>query len=116
MLAQIATEMRSYMTAEKNQLFIRQQGFFKHARETEVLSKVIGVSDLYAWAFGNKVFEQIPPTVIKKTVAGNAKADKEQVAESLEKYVGKHDYAVDDESDAVAVGICWLLTNGYIDD
>ena len=37
------------------------------------------------------------------------------VAEALEHYVGKQDYAFDDESDSVAVGICWLIQHGYLD-
>ena len=35
-----------------------------------VLNKVVGVSDLYAWGFGNRVFQEIDPKTIKKLVTG----------------------------------------------
>ena len=70
---------------------------------------------MYAWAFGEKEFEEIAPLSVKKSVTGNAKADKEEVARCLESYVGKLEYECDDESDAVAVGIAWLIQHGYIE-
>lgn len=109
MLAEIAHEIRSYLVTGEEQILLRERGFFKHAAETQVLSKVIGVADLYAWAHGGKTFEEIAPKSIKKSVTGNSCATKEQVAEALESYVGKQKYACDDESDAVAVGIAWLI-------
>ena len=78
------------------------------------MCKVIGVADLYAWAYG-KVFDEIAPTAVKKLVTGNASAKKEEVASALTKYVGQQDYACDDESDAVAVGVAWLIQKGLID-
>lgn len=76
-----------------------------------VLNKVVGVSDLYAWGFGNRVFQEIDPKTIKKLVTGNGLAEKQEVADALEKYVGPQEYACDDWSDAVAVGIAWLIQN-----
>lgn len=37
------------------------------------------------------------------------------VAKSLAQFVGEREYACDDESDAVAVGIAWLIASGMID-
>ena len=102
------------MSSDMELIFVRERGFHKHAAETEVIFKMVGVADLYAWKH-NKVFEEIPPTVIKQVLTGNQKATKEEVAEALEHYVGKQDYAFDDESDSVAVGICWLIQHGYLD-
>ena len=76
---------------------------------------MIGVTDLYAWAHGCKSFYELAPLVVKKNVTGNAKATKEEVAAALEAYVGKQEYACDDESDAVAVGVAWLIDQKYID-
>ena len=84
-------------------------------KTVQVLSKVVGVSDLYAWGFGGKEFEDISPKTVKKLVANNDNAEKEEVANALEQFVGKRDYACDDESDAVAVGIAWLIRHGMID-
>ena len=35
-------------------------------KTVQVLSKVVGVSDLYAWGFGNKEFIDISPKTVKK--------------------------------------------------
>lgn len=93
---------------------MREKGFFKFPAETQVLCKVVGVTDLYAWAFGHREFIEITPSVVKKLVTGKASANKEEVAAALESYVGEQEYACDDESDAVAVGIAWLIQNGLI--
>ena len=114
MLSEIAHEFRTYLQAEPDAILVRERGFFKFAAETEVQCRVIGVTDLYAWATGNKVFEEIAPQSIKKTITGNSKASKEEVAAGLEKYIGKQDYACDDESDACAVGVTWLIQKGHI--
>ena len=86
------------------------------ARTVQVLHKVVGISDLYAWAFGGRVFEEIPPKTIKKLVANDPNAEKDAVASALEQFVGPMEYACDDESDAVAVGIAWLLQHNLIDN
>lgn len=102
------------MTPDASLVLVRERGFFRFAAETQVLCKVIGVVDLYAWACGQKEFVEIAPKSVKKSVTGDASASKEDVAQWLEKYVGKQEYACDDESDAVAVGVAWLIQNGYI--
>ena len=48
-------------------------------------------------------------------MAGSSTAEKEEVAAALEQFVGKREYACDDESDAVAVGIAWLIQNNFLD-
>ena len=50
--------------------------------------------------------------MIKKLLTGNGKASKEEVAAALEKYVGQQNYAVSDESDAVAAGVAFLIQTG----
>jgi hypothetical protein len=37
------------------------------------------------------------------------------VADGLIPFVGNVKYTVDDESDAVGVGITWLIKNGYLE-
>lgn len=80
MLSEIAHEFRTYLTQEPDAILVREKGFFRFAAETEVLCRVIGVTDLYAWATGKKVFEEIAPTAIKKELTGSGKATKEEVA------------------------------------
>jgi len=76
---------------------------------------VVGVSDLYAWAFGARQFDEIDPKTVKKLVANDGGAEKDVVAAALTQFVGERTYECDDESDAVAVGIAWLLEKGMID-
>ena len=115
MLGEIAKELKTYLKSSDDLILVREKGFFKFAAETQVQCKVIGVTDLYAWAYGEKEFDEIAPLSVKKSVTGNSKATKEQVAECLEPYVGKLDYECDDESDAVAVGVAWLIQHKYIE-
>ena len=115
MLSEIAKELRSYLNEGDKVILVREKGFFKFAAETQVLCKVIGVTDQYAWAHNQKEFDEIAPQSVKRSVTGNAKATKEEVAAALEAYVGKIDYECDDESDAVAVGVAWLIQHKYIE-
>lgn len=76
---------------------------------------MVGVSDLYAWAFGKRQFDEIEAVTVKKKVTDDASAEKDEVADALEQFIGKHEYECDDESDAVAVGVAWLIIHGMID-
>jgi len=92
-----------------------KQGGPRNSRVIEVLHKVVGVADLYGWGFGGRIFDEIHPKTIKKLVADDQLAEKDAVAAALPQFVGEREYACDDESDAVAVGIAWLLQQGKID-
>lgn len=94
-------------------VFIRERGFSRFAAETQTIFRMVGVTDLLIWRLAGKSFDQIAPKEVKKFVAGDGKATKVSVAASLPYYVGDIQYASDDESDAVAVGIAWLIKNGY---
>lgn len=93
-------------------------------RETEImkmkvpsersLSKVVGLMDWTLWRHAKSEWYSIYPMTIKKLIAGNGKAEKSEVATALEKYIGKQDYKCDDESDAAAVAIAWLIQHGQI--
>ena len=71
---------------------------------------------MYAWAFGGRQFDEVDPKAVKSAVANNHLAEKDEVAAALEQFVGKHEYVCDDESDAVAVGVAYLLLQDMIDD
>ena len=93
-------------------VFVREKGFSRFPHETQALFKVVGVADLAAWTTCQTEFVEIAPTTVKKLLAGSGKATKEEVAAALETYVGKYDYEIDDESDALAVGIGYLIQKG----
>ena len=93
-------------------------------RETEImkmkvpsersLSKVVGIMDWALWRHAEKEWYSIYPMTIKKLIAGNGKAEKSEVAAGLGKYIGVRMYKCDDESDAAAVAIAWLIQQGQI--
>jgi crossover junction endodeoxyribonuclease RuvC len=95
-------------------VFVREKGFSRFPHETQALFKVVGVSDLAAWKAYGTEFVEIAPTTVKKLLTGSGKANKDEVAAALDKYIGEQQFEADDESDAAAVGIAWLIRNSYI--
>lgn len=93
--------------------FVRERGFSRFATETQAIYRMVGVTDLVLWDKTGKSFDQLAPKEVKLLVADNGKATKKTVCEALAPYVGQQEYKTDDESDAVAVGVAWLLKNEY---
>ena len=83
-LGEIAHELHCYMKEYPEAVLIREEALYASTKGTAktvaILHKVVGVSDLYAWASGNREFYDISPLTIKKLITGNAKAEKEEVA------------------------------------
>ena len=53
---------------------------------------------------------------VKRLVVGKGSAEKDEVAEAVRKFTGyKGEFATDDESDSIAVGLAWLIDCGEID-
>lgn len=94
---------------------MRERAFSKFSAETQALNKVVGITDMLAFNLINAEIQEITPTTVKKLVAGDGKASKEEVAAALDAYFDHNIFQTDDESDACAVGIAWLIQNGYID-
>lgn len=118
-LSEIAHEFRTYLEAEPDAILVREEALAMvsiAAKTIQILHKVVGVTDLYAWARGKRCFYELAPVTIKATLTHDKNADKQTVADALEPYVGQLEYETDDLSDAVAVGIAWLLHNGWIDE
>ena len=92
-------------------VLVREKGFSRVPHETQALFIVIGVADVAAWHTCLTEFVEIAPTTVKKLLTGSGKASKEEVASAQESYVGEQTYGSDDESDAVAIGISWIILN-----
>lgn len=57
----------------------------------------------------------ISQSAVKKAVAGSGKAEKPELAAAVRKWTGyTGEFAVDDESDAAAVGVAYAILNGLI--
>lgn len=78
------------------------------------LSKVVGMMDWALWKFSKADWFSIYPMTVKKYIAGSGKAEKTEVAKGLEKYIGRIEYKCNDESDAAAVAIAWLIQQEQI--
>lgn len=100
--------------------FVRERGFSRFAHETQTLMKVVGVSDYvlakeiigtekYRFETPNDSWIEIAPGRVKLIVAGYGRATKADVQASLAAFVGPMKYARQDESDAVAVGVAYLM-------
>lgn len=95
--------------------FVREKAFNSRAAMSEIgIFKVVGISDWLMWKRLHSEWHEIYPVTVKKCVTDNGKADKAEVAGYLRYYVGDHDYPTDDESDATAVGIGWLIQQGQL--
>lgn len=96
---------------------VREKGFSRFAMTTQTLFRVVGVSDLmiYALLETGKI-EEITPTSVKKLVTGDGKSSKEDVESGVRNHLIPEQkdfiFKTDDESDAVAVGISYVIKNG----
>ena len=52
------------------------------------------------------------PSTIKKVVAGSGKADKKDVQKAVLKIWPDLSFENEDESDAVSVGLCYMISEG----
>ncbi|HID0815749.1 TPA: crossover junction endodeoxyribonuclease RuvC [Clostridium botulinum] len=98
---------------------VREKGFSRYANTTQILFRVVGVSDLKVFeASGITNIDEIAPTSVKRLVAGDGKASKQEVEEGVREHLvdlqKNIEFFSDDESDAVAVGIAWMIKNGYL--
>jgi len=123
LLDEIADQFSLLLSAAEDPVFlVREQSINncsgKMARSGTAartgVSSVVGVMDLLAWQHGDLSWEEFYPVSIKKLLTGNGKADKSVVAESLPAYLGQHEYKNDDESDAAAVAVAWLVSQNQM--
>ena len=98
----------------EKQLEMQGGSRFIQSKTLIALSKAVGISDAFLWKIYHQEFEEINPKTVKKNIAGNGNATKEEVAACLENYVGKRTYITDDESDALAIALGWLIENNLM--
>lgn len=89
---------------------VREQGFSRHNRATQALFRVVGIADYIAEIMASQSITEYSVPTVKKAITGDGRADKQQVADEVLNYLSeKIEFAVDDESDAVAVAVCHYL-------
>lgn len=92
----------------KNQpdiLVVEKVFFAKNASSALKLGHARGVVLLCGGLHDLEVVEYAP-TEIKQALVGHGRAEKEQVAEMVQMFVGKRQFTTHDASDALAVAIC----------
>ncbi|OMI07687.1 hypothetical protein BVL54_19885 [Bacillus paralicheniformis] len=93
---------------------VSEKGFSRHARTTQILYMVHGVARVLSYMNGFEV-EEVSPTTVKKHVAGNGKASKEELADAVRGFfTDELFFKNDDESDAVSVGVTFLIQSGEL--
>lgn len=94
---------------------VREQGFSRFNKATQALFRVVGIADFVVEREIQQSITEYSVTTVKKAITGNGKADKQEVAIKIDQYLTeKIEFSVDDESDAVAVGICHYLKTGGV--
>lgn len=108
----IFSENIAGLTVSWPRYFVREKMIMnlKVPSERDV-AKVVGLMD---FMLGDTEWFEIYPVTVKKLITGSGKAEKSEVAAALEKYIGKQEYKCDDESDAAAVGVAWLIQQGQL--
>lgn len=123
-------EMPNFLVREK--ALVGQRNGFTPQNQMAIF-KVVGVIDILTTIWWRKFTEndrqyrsrqwsEIAATTVKKLITGQGKADKNEVAEGVMKYlklycdvdIGDEPFNNDNESDATAVALAWLLSKGVI--
>jgi crossover junction endodeoxyribonuclease RuvC len=93
------------------QTLVLENGFARFNISTQALFKVAG---MVCYIFSDIEQFYYAPSSIKKVVAGNGRASKEDVEKSVMKYYPHLSIGNNDESDSVAVGLCHFIKKGIV--
>lgn len=91
-------------------LLVMERGFSRFPTSTQVIFRTHGLIN-YLFHEVNQLY--FPPKTIKEAILkGNA--TKKEVREAIEKTYDYIDFKNEDESDAVSIGLCYLIKNELI--
>lgn len=94
---------------------IRERGFSKGHRSTQLIFKAIGVAEETANRQGFPFITEYTPAAIKKAVTGNGKAEKEEVESGVRSLIEiPWAFKRNDESDAVAIVLTHFKMKGWL--
>ena len=112
--AQMLTEYLSNIALPT--YFVREHAFSgRGAASDQGIFEAVGVSNMILWQTQHQTWIELYPVSIKKLLTGSGKATKEDVAKAVQEVLDqKIDFACDDESDACAVVLAWLLQAGQL--
>ena len=96
-------------------ILVREQAIPAKRSLNEIgVFEAVGVTTMWAWQKQRNEWIDIHPLMIKEMVAGNGKAEKDEVAKAVNEYFPEATFETDDESDACAVGLAYLIAVGLL--
>jgi Holliday junction resolvasome RuvABC endonuclease subunit len=84
---------------------LSEKGFYRYNISTEAIFEVHG---MVKYLMSDVDYLEIPASTIKKTVSGSGNSKKEVVSEIVKKVYPEVDFTDLDQTDSVAVFLCWL--------
>lgn len=120
-LLNLHTEIYQYLDTYDFTDFAREGGFNRFNAANKAIFKAEGVSDFCVYThpkYRGAVIDEIKPTQVKALVLGKGNGNKEDLKRCLSRYVGDVEFSPkdkhNDESDAVAIALAYLIKNGVI--
>lgn len=110
------TKFKEIMDKYPINFIAREAGFTRHVRATQVLFRAYGVAEEF---FSDYDLVEYAASTIKKYIAKNGRASKEEVEDGVREILGlpiDFKFASDDESDAMAIAITHSMVLGVYDD
>lgn len=109
----IADTLEAAIARIKPEVVAIEQAFFsRDAHAALVIGHARGVAMLLAARAGLTIFEY-PPTLVKRSVVGSGRADKDQVNGMIRGILGLAEAPPEDAADALAVAICHASTTAF---
>jgi crossover junction endodeoxyribonuclease RuvC len=98
-------------------VIVREDFVGRTSKQAHPVYSAWGAVDQALNKFGlNFTVPAISQSKVKKLVVGKGKAEKWEVEEAVRKWTGYTDeFAKDDESDAIAIGLAYLIENNLIE-
>lgn len=109
----IADGLERAIAQVKPQVVAIEQAFFhRDAHAALVIGHARGVAMLMA-ARASVTVVEYPPALVKRTVVGNGRADKDQVNAMIRAILGLTEAPAEDAADALAVAVCHASTAAF---
>lgn len=102
---------------DKYDVIVREDFVGRTSKQSHPVYSAWGAVDQALNKFGlNFTVPAISQSKVKKQVTGNGKAEKDEVAEAVRNWTGyKGEFACDDESDAAAIALAYLIEKGVVE-
>jgi crossover junction endodeoxyribonuclease RuvC len=104
-LKQIGDTLLEYKDKYPPEIMIIENAFTRFNKATQALYRVRGIVEMLFWDIPK---EFLAPTVVKKIICGNGKADKNEIKNYIRKLYPEIEISDNNVSDALAIGISYF--------